>query len=67
MKLEEVAYKVKCDMPGCKNISAYSITNKHFVISTNMYLCKDCMKELYSAIGKILVPKSPKNILNNKD
>lgn len=66
MKLEEVTYKVKCDMPGCKNVSSYMIVGKHFILSQNMYLCKDCLQQLYSTIGKLIVPKSPKNVLNNK-
>jgi len=66
MKLEQINYKVKCDIPGCKNISSYALTNKHFYISSNLNICKDCLCELYESIGKLLTPKSPKNVLNNK-
>ncbi len=66
MTIEQVPYKAKCDMPGCKNVSSYVIRNKRFLASQNMYLCKDCMHELYSQIAKLIVPKSPKNILNKK-
>ncbi len=64
MKLEQVTYKIKCDMPGCRNLSSYALTNRKFLRSTNIHMCTDCMKELYKSMAKVIVPKSPKNILN---
>ena len=66
MNLVDCKIKIKCDMPNCKNFSDVKIENEGFVKSVGLYLCKDCMNELYSTICKHIVPKSPENILNKK-
>lgn len=66
MKIEQIGYKCKCDMPGCKNLSSFALVNKRFLSSQNINMCKDCMQELYKNLAKIIVPKSPKNIMNKK-
>ena len=65
MKFEEVNYKISCDMPGCTNMAKYGLTSKKVKSFTSLYLCNDCINKLYENIGKYLVPKSPKHILNN--
>lgn len=65
MKFEQVNYKISCDMPGCTNLAKYSLTSKKVKNGTDLYFCDSCVKELYESIGKNLIPKSPKNILNN--
>ena len=35
-------------------------------MSAGMYLCKDCMNNLYSELAKRIVPKSPDNMLNKR-
>ena len=65
MKFEQVNYKISCDMPGCNNLAKYSLTSKKVKSGTDLYFCDNCVKELYENIGKNLIPKSPKNILNN--
>lgn len=66
MNLVDCKIKIKCDMPNCKNFADVKIENEGFVKSIGLYLCKDCMNELYSTIGKHIVPKSPDNMLNKK-
>jgi len=62
VKVETSRTKVKCDASGCNQISKYTIVNKRFVFDGNVYLCENCMNELYGEIGKLFTPKSLKPI-----
>lgn len=63
-KLENI--KVKCDFYGCNNMADYTINLKRGIFRGYTDLCKDCLTELYSVAGKILIPQSPVNILKKK-
>ena len=62
MLVEKSKVKVKCDASGCSNPCVYTIVNKKFVFDGNVYLCENCMNELYGEIGKYMVPKNLKPI-----
>ena len=62
MIVERAKTRVKCDASGCNNPCDYVIVNKKFVFVGSVYLCEDCMKSLYSEIGKFMVPKNVKPI-----
>ena len=62
MLVEKTKTKVKCDASGCENKSEYCIVNKRFVFDGSVYLCENCMNELYGEIGKYMVPKNLKPI-----
>lgn len=62
MRVEKTKVKIKCDASGCLNYSEYTIINKKFVFDGNVYLCENCMRELYGEIGKYFVPKNLKPI-----
>ncbi len=64
MKIIEQVNKVRCDVAGCKNLADYSIVGEGGSKSQYINVCKDCLQELHSESGKILVPKSPTNIFN---
>ena len=64
MVLDEVTYVVKCIIPGCRNNSKYLIKNEEIKVPSKICICEKCGKEIYSLLGKKIVPKSPKNILN---
>jgi len=66
MKLVDVSVKIRCDMPNCKNMSAYKIIKSGFLKNAGLFLCKDCLKDVYATIGEHIVPKSPSNMLNKK-
>ena len=66
MKLVEVNMKIKCDMPNCKNMAVNKVIKPGFLKNAGLFLCKECIKEMYSAIGSCIVPKSPSNMLNKK-
>ena len=62
MIVEKVNYKIKCDANGCKNAADFAIVNKKFIFSGNIYLCKNCIANLYGEISKFITPKSLKPI-----
>ena len=62
MIVEVAKTKVKCDASGCNSLCKYVIVNKKFVFDGSVYLCNDCMNNLYGEIGKLFVPKNIKPI-----
>ncbi len=52
--------KYKCDAFGCKNLSDYVIVNKKLVFNGSIYLCNDCLNQLYKEISKFITPKNVK-------
>lgn len=63
MEVKVDGVKGKC--VGCKADAKYEIVLKKSLLG-GVYLCENCMREIYSEIGKILVPKSPENIIKKK-
>lgn len=62
MLIETTKTKVKCDASGCDNLCDFQIVNKRFVFDGSVYLCNNCLNELYGEIGKFMVPKNVKPI-----
>lgn len=62
MELKKNERKMKCDIAGCKNISDYVFEFKKQFLAGNMYVCKNCMQQMYGLMGKELVPPSIKNV-----
>lgn len=67
MNLIKCTKNVKCDMADCRNHADYYVESEKRAYKATMFLCLDCMEKLHSSIGKIITPKSPKNMLNNTD
>lgn len=63
MKIEKITTKCRCDFGLCKNLANYVITEKGAMSKRNVYICNDCMKELYTLIGSQIVPKSPDSLI----
>ena len=70
MELIKLSVNARCDMGLCRNVAEYSIspsgTKAHVPWrreAGGTYICHDCLVELYEAIGKVLVPKSPDNMI----
>ena len=70
MELMKLSVKARCDMGLCKNLAAYSIASggqkAHLPWrreAGGTYICQECLEKLYAAIGKVLVPKSPDNVI----
>lgn len=66
MKLEDVKIKIRCDMPNCKSLAEYKLKKDGFLKNAGLFLCKDCLMEIYKTLGVHVVPKSPNNMLNRK-
>ncbi len=58
MIVERAKVRVKCDASSCNNPSDYVIVNKKFIFDGNFYLCEKCMNQLYSELGKFILPKN---------
>ena len=69
MELMKLNVKARCDMGLCKNLAEYSVAGgakAHLPWrreAAGTYICHDCLVELYAAIGRVLVPKSPDNLI----
>lgn len=61
MEIVNNSVKLKCDIPGCKNMANYSLictdNKKH-----NLNFCASCVENMNKQFCKILTPKSIKNI-----
>ena len=66
MKIIIQSGKVRCDIGKCPNVARYSVMPEGVSPSGYVNLCESCAEELYSALGRLLVPKSPKNMLAKK-
>ena len=58
--------KINCEIVGCKNIANFAIKYKKSFINNGLFLCKNCLNDLYVSIGAHIVPKSPINMLNTE-
>ena len=68
MDLVKLNVKTRCDMHLCRNLAEYRIAAgngalSHLFGNAGLYLCHDCLVKLYEAIGKVIVPKSPDNLI----
>ena len=67
MKLINLSVKARCDMHLCRNLAEYRLDTggglPRFMGGGGLYLCRDCMRDLYETIGKEIVPKSPDNLI----
>lgn len=66
MEIKTTVYKVKCDVAGCKNHASYFIENKGFLLDRSIYLCENCIKEIYNWYSQKVTPKGISNMLNKK-
>lgn len=66
MIIKEANRKVRCDMPNCKNLAEMKLEKNGFFKAVGLFVCKDCMKEMYECLATKIVPKSPGNMLNKK-
>ena len=68
MELTKLSVNARCDMHLCPRFAAYRIQTGRGIVARFMgggglYLCPECLRELYETIGKELVPKSPDNLI----
>ena len=68
MELMKLSVSARCDMHLCPRLATYRIQTGRGGIArltggAGLYLCPECLRELYETIGKELVPKSPDNLI----
>ena len=68
MKLVKLDVKARCDNYLCRNLAEYRIATGSGAFSrllggSGLYFCRNCLTELYAAIGKEIIPKSPDNLI----
>ena len=66
MEIKKQQFKIKCDMPGCKNLSGFVMENKTFFGNSKVCFCEECIKKIHGFYAKLITPKSPVNMLNKK-
>lgn len=61
--IEKTTRRHKCNK--CDMVADCCIVVKKIKRTNRVYLCKDCVTDMYFEISKLITPKSPTNILNN--
>ena len=61
--IEKPKRKIRCNKCTLEN-AEYTISINKSKRKTNIYLCKECLSDLYFETSKYIAPKSPRNILN---
>lgn len=56
MKIVKIAYKTKCDFPGCKNFATNTICDE-YDSNKKVGLCDNCLCSIYESVAKTIVPK----------
>ena len=64
MKLNKIERRVKCDVGGCKNLATYEVVHPHSSGRNRLYMCRECMLEMYKLFGSEIIPESPKTVFS---
>jgi len=62
--IKKIRKNVRCNCPDCDHISDLEIDVKKKKSVAKIFLCEECFKKMYFAMGSFVAPKSPQNILN---
>ncbi len=57
MELSKAKRGVKCRVGGCKKSAKFTVKLAAMGIMSTFHLCEGCLNELYSALGRAVVPK----------
>ena len=60
MKIAKTIIDKTCD---CGNKACYEISHKYKIINFKIYVCTNCLTELYKQMGINLIPASPTNVI----
>lgn len=58
MEIIECNGHVKCELGACRKRATRAVEFDHIGIRGRLYMCDECMNELYAAMGRTLIPKS---------
>lgn len=62
-----VTKKIKCEFLNCSNNAEYKFKTKHSFFKNEVYVCKNCLKQLNKELFKLFTPLSPTNILKKRN
>ncbi len=63
MEVTKLNVKARCDMHLCRGPAIYKVAGVKGFGGSGLYLCSNCLTELYEALGRVIVPKSPDNLI----
>lgn len=63
MEISKIKSRVRCDIGLCKKDAVYVIGGQSVMSNRKVYICEDCMKEIYEQFSSIITPKSPENLI----
>lgn len=66
MKIIIQTNRIRCDVGNCRNIADYSLTPEGVPTWRYINICKDCMQQLYGAMGPIVASQKRKAKSQNK-
>lgn len=67
MEIIECKHNVRCELGVCKNKATRAVKFDRAGIRGHIYACDKCLGELYSAIGKTVVPRSVETARRKND
>lgn len=58
MEVIECKNRIRCELGACSNLATHTVKFDRVGIRSRLHACDECLKELYSAIGATIIPKS---------
>jgi len=62
--IKRIRKNVRCNYANCDKLADLEIDVKKKKSVAKIFLCEECFKKMYFAMGSFVAPKSPQNILN---
>ncbi len=66
MELREITFKVKCDVPGCKNLARFYVGKSGAIFKNSLNFCEQCLNEFYESVSLVKKPASITSKYSNK-
>ncbi len=62
MEITQTNLKIACEIMCCKNKAKYVLKSNKSLFNNKLFICENCLNEMYDLFSKCIVPKSIKNI-----
>ncbi len=67
MEIIDTTTNVRCELGVCRNRAEHAVKFDRAGVRSRVFMCDKCMRELYKAIGAVVVPKSVETAKRKKD